>query len=87
MWAYLGSKKQAACCLRKMQKPLLEPKKAKQEKKMNVENASLVSQLLDSMGRAVRELEKSLERNDYERFKKSKEEILKFQKQISDLLL
>lgn len=53
---------------------------------MNLENASLVAQLIDSMQAAAREMEKAVVKNDPEKFKKTKEEILKFQQEISDLI-
>lgn len=53
---------------------------------MNLENASLLIQLIDSMIADTDELEKNLEKNKAEKFNKTKEELLKFQKQISDML-
>ena len=53
---------------------------------MKAEDLTLVAQLIESMDLASRELEKALEKKDTERFKKVKSEILKFQKQISELI-
>ena len=53
---------------------------------MNLENASLVAQLIESMQDNVKELEKALDKKNLDKFNKTKEEILKFQKQISELL-
>jgi hypothetical protein len=50
---------------------------------MNLENAGLVAQLIDSMQTAVKNLEKE---NNVEKINKTKEEILKFQKRIAELL-
>ena len=53
---------------------------------MKAEDLNLVAQLIESMDLASKELEKALEKKDAERFKKVKIELLKFQKEISELL-
>lgn len=71
----------------KMQKPVLgQAKKIKKEEKMNAEDLNLVMQLLESMSLAAEELEKAVEKNNTDRIKRSKQEILSFQKKINDLL-
>lgn len=53
---------------------------------MNLENASLVAQLIESMNEAVKNLERAMEKNNVEKINSTKEEILKFQKQLAELL-
>lgn len=53
---------------------------------MKAEDLSLLAQLIESMNLTAKELEKAFEKKDLEKFKKAKEEILKFQKQISEIL-
>lgn len=53
---------------------------------MRIENLNAISQLIEAEDSAVKELEKALEKGDVQRINRSKEEILKFQEQISELL-
>ena len=52
----------------------------------NLEDLNLILQLTESIELAVKKLESSLQKQDIEGFKKAKEGILKFQKQISEIL-
>ena len=47
---------------------------------------NLMSQLIESMNLAVEEMEKAVEKKDVKGFEKAKSEILRFQRQISELL-
>jgi len=53
---------------------------------MKVDDLNLLIQTVESMELATKGLEKALEKGNVENFKKYKLEILKFQKQISELL-
>jgi hypothetical protein len=53
---------------------------------MKTEDMSLLLQLVSSMDLASQELEKAVEKKDAEKFKKVKEEILNFQRQITKLI-
>ena len=53
---------------------------------MKAEDLNSVAQLIESMDIAAIKLETALEKKDPEEFRKIKMEILKFQKQISELL-
>ena len=53
---------------------------------MKTENITLIAQLVESMSLAKEELEKALDKKDAERLKEAKSELLKFQKEISEML-
>lgn len=53
---------------------------------MNLENINLLAQIIESMEASSRILETAFVRRDVDKFKKSKEEILKLQKQISEVM-
>ncbi len=53
---------------------------------MKFENLNLLAQTIDAMNSIAEELETALEKKDIARIKKSKEEILNFQMQLSKII-
>jgi hypothetical protein len=53
---------------------------------MKTEDLKLLAQLIQSMGSAVKEMDKYFHRKEFENFKKAKQEVLMFQRQISKIL-
>lgn len=69
-----------------MQITILEYSQEKKESKMRDEDFGLIAQLIDSMALASRELEKALEKSNVDKINKLKNEILKFQRNINEVL-
>lgn len=53
---------------------------------MNIENLNLLIQLIESLELTAKELERQVNRSNVEKTGKAKEEILRLQKQISEVL-
>jgi len=66
--------------------PLLQKNKCQKNQKMKREELTLLAQLVESTDSAAKELESALKERNGEKFKKSKSEILRFQKQIAKIL-
>ena len=61
-------------------------KRQKTRKMISQENLYLLVQLISSSEDLAKKLEESYEKKELEKFKKLKEELLKFQKQISQII-
>lgn len=53
---------------------------------MKAEDLNLLAQSVESMDLAVKELEKSIGKKDFERTKRIKAELLNFQEQVAQLI-
>lgn len=53
---------------------------------MDLQELEIIAQLIDSMEIALNNLEKFYSEKDAEKFNKSKEEILKFQSKINEII-
>ena len=53
---------------------------------MDAEDLNLIGQLVESMSIASEQLEKAVNKRDIEKVKRAKDEIIKFQMQIKEIL-
>lgn len=53
---------------------------------MKINDFNLMSQLVDSMSLAISEMEKALKKQDADQFRKSREEIFRFQKKVAEII-